>query len=220
MQLHCLESPVSSWAVDRQHSTKKKQIVSVGGKMSVHSTPLINLLFSDGGPSNTTFLNITNRAISELLMKETETYNSDILPQKLFSGPEVAGPLFMLRVLLQRELPALLFPLEQLHLSCKEPNGWIFEALRSVMTQQHIRPKIMLDWKEDGAIPANLLWHKRTHHKKNQSSGLINQDLTGVHSLPIHEAAEIMTRFLDEQDGRTGHSLAEHSTLAFNHHVE
>ncbi|KAI4714589.1 hypothetical protein J4E89_000270 [Alternaria sp. Ai002NY15] len=102
---------------------KKKQIVSVGGKMSVHSTPLINLLFSDGGPSNTTFLNITNRAISELLMKETETYNSDILPQKLFSGPEVAGPLFMLRVLLQRELPALLFPLEQLHLSCKELNG-------------------------------------------------------------------------------------------------
>jgi len=78
----------------------------------------------------------------------------------------------------------------------------------------------MLDWKEDGAIPANLLWHERTHHKKNMSSGLINQDVTGVHSLPIHEAAEIMTRFLDEQDGRTELSLAEHCTLCFNHHVE
>ncbi|KAI4696621.1 uncharacterized protein J4E88_000798 [Alternaria novae-zelandiae] len=168
------------------------------GQISAISTPLTNLIFSDGGPSKTTFLNITNQAISELLMQEAETYASDTLDPKIIKGAWAAGPLIMFRVLLQRELPALLFPLDTVQSHCSEINKKIFAALDSTMAQPNVRSKLWMNWQKKGTIPVNLLFYERGYHKQSQAPGPIPKDVTGVHSLPIHEAAEIITDYLDE----------------------
>lgn len=102
------------------------------------------------------------------------------------------------RLLLQRELPALLFPLDILQSRCFEINKKFFAALSSTMTQSKIHLELWMNWQEKGTIPINLLFYERGYHKQSQALGPIPKDVIGVYSLPMHEAAEVITDYLDE----------------------
>ncbi|KAI4679873.1 hypothetical protein J4E81_010278 [Alternaria sp. BMP 2799] len=192
---------------------KNAHTVHVGGQISPSNTPLIDLLFSNGGPSSTNFLNVTNQAILDLLMNEVKVHTQRTLDpiavKEIWSG----GPLVMFRVLLQHELPALLFPQEELDTHCSHINTQIFYALNHRMTEPHMRSLLWLDWKDNGAIPINLLFNERCYHKK--AAAVYNdQNIVTVYGLPIQEAAKIMASYLDEcvthgggdavSDGTTG----------------
>ncbi|KAI4681815.1 uncharacterized protein J4E84_007411 [Alternaria hordeiaustralica] len=176
---------------------KKSHTVHVGGQISLNNTPLIDLLFSNGGPSSTTFLNITNQAILNFLMKELKVHTQKTSDPEAFKKIWSAGPLVVFRVLLQSELPAFLFPQEKLQRHCSAINTQIFTALYFTMTNPNMQSTLWLDWDDNGAIPMNLLFHERTHHKKT-AAVFIDQNIVAVHGLSIQEAAEIMTNYLDK----------------------